>query len=275
MPAAMKIAKLNALAELGLHVKEENLIPLGDRKEHACSRDPLKRVFCNPSDSAVCVLGAMTSTYTRTPLRVEGEHVVSPLKLRNEGGNGHLCVNYRNPLKEKTTGQQVLRLAVLSYALFVSEKDLADCTDGYTIIHTCENRQCIAPQHLELVPYTKAARKFHEAKIAALSQLESVMDVSYELGEEAIVSEHSQSQGRWVASLGTVATVRSEPSDRQFSSPFCSIPETQLSDEDVPRPSARMASVEAAYPSQAVAPSAEDIPLHDRSGDLFSKFFLV
>jgi hypothetical protein len=52
----------------------------------------------------------------------------------------------------------MVRLDVVFYALFVSERKLAECVGGFGIRHTCGNRQCMAPGHLVLEPFTKAAK---------------------------------------------------------------------------------------------------------------------
>jgi hypothetical protein len=154
LTAPMREGMVQSLRSLGLEVAWDELVPSEDRNDFV-SNDAMKRVFANPTDSLIAIMGGMSPAYASTPLRVDGSHLVTHLKLRNKGPNGHVCFDYVNPVKKT---RSMVRLDVVSYALFVSERKLAECSEGYGIRHTCGNRQCLAPGHLELAPFTKKAK---------------------------------------------------------------------------------------------------------------------
>jgi hypothetical protein len=150
----MRDGMVQSLRSLGLEIAWDNLVPWEERINFV-SNDGMKRIFLNPSDSLIAIMGGMSPAYASSPLRVEGHHILTHLKPRNRGPNGHVCFDYVNPVKKT---RSMVRLDVVCYALFVSEWKLAECGEGYGIRHTCGNRQCLAPAHLELAPFTKKAK---------------------------------------------------------------------------------------------------------------------
>jgi hypothetical protein len=151
---SMREGMVRSLQGLGLEIAWDEVVPWEDRINYV-NDDPMKRIFSNPTDSLIAIAGGMSPAYASSPLRVEGSHIVTHLNLRNKGSNGHVCFDYVNPVKKM---RSVVRLDVVFYALFVSERKLAECGGGFYIRHTCGNRQCMAPGHLELEPFTKKAK---------------------------------------------------------------------------------------------------------------------
>jgi hypothetical protein len=154
LTAPMREGMVQSLRRLGLEIVWDEVVPWEDRIGFV-SNDPMKRVFSNPTESMIAIAGGMSPAYASTPLRVDGSHLVTHLKLRNKGPNGHVCFDYVNPVKKT---RSMVRLDVVFYALFVSERKLAECGEGFGIRHTCGNRQCMAPGHLVLEPFTKKAK---------------------------------------------------------------------------------------------------------------------
>jgi hypothetical protein len=151
---SMREGMVRSLQILGLDIAWDDVVPWEDRINYV-SDDAMKRIFSNPTDSLIAIAGGMSPAYASTPLRVDGSHLITHLKVRNKGPNGHVCFDYVNPVKKT---RSMVRLDVVFYALFVSEWKLAECGEGYGIRHTCGNRQCLAPAHLELAPFTKKAK---------------------------------------------------------------------------------------------------------------------
>ena len=146
-----------AVLKFGLTLVGEPL--QGTARKAKITSDMLRRVFLIPPEGLLEIVAQMTPSYHRKPLVEQDRHLMTTHVPRGKGDAPIVYYEYRNLVDKVST---VLRLDSVFYALFVSEKSLADCKDGWTIIHTCGKPQCMAPACLKLEPYTKKAKKAAE-----------------------------------------------------------------------------------------------------------------